>query len=143
MSRPQHCNWPPLPPESEEQMSQPYAPLPEWSKMDNLDCIMYVQAMLLKECADATVALRAAWQPIETAPKSTATPVPDGAYVSGVYLLGFCPDPETCNLDSAICVIWWEPLMKGGNGMWYGEGGYEMHPTHWMPLPAAPIGDKQ
>lgn len=77
------------------------------------------------------------WQPIETAPKSTA----DGPQVHGIYLLGFCPDPDTCNLESAVCVIWWEPLMKGGKGMWYGEGGYEMHPTHWMPLPPLPAND--
>ena len=28
--------------------------------------------------------------------------------------------------------------MKGGKGMWYGEGGFETHPTHWMTLPAVP-----
>jgi len=31
-----------------------------------------------------------------------------------------------------------EPLMNGGKGMWYGEGGYRTRPTHWMPLPTPP-----
>lgn len=74
------------------------------------------------------------WQPIETAPKSQETE----CGVEGVYILGFCPDPDLDNLDSCICVVWWEPNMKGGAGMWYGEGSYETHPTHWMPLPAPP-----
>lgn len=74
------------------------------------------------------------WQPIETAPKSKET----DCGVQGVYILGFCPEPDLCNLESCICVVWWEPNMKGGKGMWYGEGGFETHPTHWMPLPALP-----
>lgn len=78
------------------------------------------------------------WQPIETAPKSTV----NGRDVHGVYILGFCPDHDACDLESCICVVWWEPLMNSGSGMWYGEGGYETHPTHWMPLPAAPKGEE-
>jgi len=74
------------------------------------------------------------WQPIESAPKSTAV----GNDVHGIYILGYCPEPDICNLESAICVVWWEPLMKKGKGMWYGEGGYEVTPTHWMPLPNPP-----
>lgn len=78
----------------------------------------------------------AAWRPIETAPKSRH--VGDGQ-IEGVYLLGYCPEPDASNLESCVCVVWWEPLMKQGRGMWYGEGGYETHPTHWMPLPALPV----
>lgn len=78
------------------------------------------------------------WRPIETAPKSKA----DGSCVHGIYLLGICPDPDTCNLESAICIIWWEPLMNGGKGLWYGEGGYEVFPTHWMPIPNAEAIEK-
>lgn len=74
------------------------------------------------------------WQPITTAPKSTA----DGRHVNGIYLLGYCPELDMDNLYSAICIIWWEPHMNKGKGMWYGEGGYEVHPTHWMPLPEPP-----
>lgn len=75
------------------------------------------------------------WQPMETAPKCTT----DGKRIlTSYYILGYCPEPDMCNLDSAICVIWWEPFMKGGKGMWYGEGGYEVHPTHWMSLPTIP-----
>lgn len=78
------------------------------------------------------------WQPIETAPKSTAI----GNAVHGIYILGYCPEPDICNLESAICVVWWEPLMKKGKGMWYGEGGFEVIPTHWRPLPAPPAEPK-
>ena len=74
------------------------------------------------------------WQDIATAPKSST----DGRNVDGIYLLGYCPEPDACNLQSYICIVWWEPNMKGGKGMWYGEGGYEVHPTHWMPLPPPP-----
>ena len=74
------------------------------------------------------------WQPIETAPKSKKTE----HGVEGVYILGFCPEPDLSNLESCICVVWWEPNMKGGKGLWYGEGGFETHPTHWMPLPRQP-----
>lgn len=74
------------------------------------------------------------WMDIETAPKSAI----EGDNVHGIYILGFCPEPDVCNLESGICIVWWEPFMKGGKGMWYGEGNYEVHPTHWMPLPPAP-----
>jgi len=80
-----------------------------------------------------------AWQPIETAPKSTYVDTEYGADVSGKYLLGFCPEPDMCNLEVAIRIIWWEPLMNGGKGMWYGEGSYGVHPTHWQPLPPPPV----
>ncbi len=85
--------------------------------------------------AVAVPAVPDGWKPIETAPKSKA----DGSHVHGVYLLGFCPDPDLCNLESAICIIWWEPLMDKGRGVWYGEGSYEVVPTHWMPLPKPPV----
>lgn len=85
----------------------------------------------LKESASPPVS---EWRDIESAPKSTA----DGNRVEGVYLLGYCPEPDISNLYSATCIIWWEPLMNNGKGMWYGEGGYEVHPTHWQPLTAPP-----
>ncbi len=78
------------------------------------------------------------WMPIESAPKSTYTATKHGADVHGIYILGYCPEPDMCNLESGICVVWWEPLMKKGKGMWYGEGGWEVHPTHWQSLPAPP-----
>ena len=90
----------------------------------------------LKAARLATQALNA-WQPIETAPKSPA----NGDSVDGIYLLGFCQEPDTCNLRSYICIGRWEPLMRGGKGMWYSEGGHEVHPTHWMPLHPAPSTD--
>ena len=75
------------------------------------------------------------WLPIASAPKSRDA---GEGRIEGAYLLGFCPEPDMCNLESAVCVVWWEPLMNKGKGMWYGEGGFETHPTHWQPLPAAP-----
>ncbi|MDQ0035882.1 hypothetical protein J2W30_003655 [Variovorax boronicumulans] len=78
---------------------------------------------------------QAGWMPIESAPKSRDCG--DGR-IEGVYLLGFCPEPDVCNLESAVCVVWWEPLMNKGKGMWYGEGGFETRPTLWQPLPPAP-----
>ena len=83
---------------------------------------------------DLQAQLQQRWQPIETAPKSKA----DGSNVEGIYLLGFIPDPDMSDLYSCIGVIWWEPLMNKGKGMWYGESCHEVHPTHWMPLPAPP-----
>lgn len=76
------------------------------------------------------------WQRIETAPKSLA----NGSHIQGIYLLGFCPeegvDPKGC-----IEIIWWEPLTEsfsGELGCWFGASAWEMHPTHWMPLPTPP-----
>lgn len=72
------------------------------------------------------------WLLIDSAPKTQ--PLPDGR-VAATYLLGYCPDVDACDLESCVCVIWWEPYMSNGAGQWHGEGGYELHPTHWMPLP--------
>ncbi len=79
------------------------------------------------------------WEPIETAPKSRA----DGSHVHGIYLQGYVPDADACNLESNICVVWWEPHMNKGRGLWYGEGGHEVKPTHWRPLPAPPTACAQ
>jgi hypothetical protein len=77
------------------------------------------------------------WQPIDTAPKSTSTPVPGGgAHVRGAYFLGYCPDESATDPVSCICICWWEPHI--GKGKWWGEGDYELRPTHWMPLPDPP-----
>lgn len=69
----------------------------------------------------------------------------DGSAVAGVYLLGFCFDPDL-DFDPQACIdiVWWEPLLPnraGGRGKWCrnnaGEA-IEVSPTHWQPLPAAP-----
>ncbi len=80
------------------------------------------------------------WKPINTAPKSTAI----GSHVTGSFILGFCPE-ESADPDGCICVVWWEPLQKcevgsrrGMLGVWMGEGGFEVRPTHWTKLPALP-----
>lgn len=77
---------------------------------------------------------RAAWEPIETAPKST---VDENGRVQGVYLLGYCPD-EAVDPASCLSVIWWEPLTDGG--IWYGQEAIEVRPTMWrhITLPEPP-----
>lgn len=78
------------------------------------------------------------WRPIETAPKSTSTEIEGGHFVRGIYLLGFCPE-EGARLEGCMSVIWWEPNLHGiGKGAWINDGDMEVHPTHWMPLPAPP-----
>ena len=97
------------------------------------------------------------WQPIASAPKSKVTAVQflpaeidaiqgkrraEGLYVKAHYILGYCPD-EDSDLTACICVIWWDNLSESPQNAprfgWIGEGGFEMHPTHWMPLPAPPL----
>ncbi len=80
------------------------------------------------------------WQPIETAPKSTAV----GNRVTGAYLLGFVPDHVTTEPQTGITVIWWEPLQRctygkrrGMMGTWMHDIG-ECEPSHWMELPQVP-----
>lgn len=77
------------------------------------------------------------WQPMHTAPKSW---VGADGMVNGEYLLGYIPpgpgDEPYCDAQVGITVLWWEPRM-GPAGCWY-DGVVVCHPTHWMPLPAAP-----
>lgn len=73
------------------------------------------------------------WQPIETAPKSTA----EGSTVRGIYILGYCPE-EGADPQSCICVMWWEPLQNNGRGEWQGEAGFPLRPTRWCPQPEPP-----
>ena len=79
------------------------------------------------------------WQPIETAPKST-TPVAGGNLVDGYYILGYCPE-EGASPASCMTVVWWEPYEHHNRGAWKSDGDYEVHPTHWMPLPEPPTFD--
>ncbi|MCK8788120.1 DUF551 domain-containing protein [Roseomonas sp. NAR14] len=78
-----------------------------------------------------------AWRDISTAPK--------GIVVNGtprsVYFLAYCPDISAIDPSACLCICWWEPFI--GDGCWYGEGDFETHPTHWMPLPAPPAADTQ
>jgi|GEM_PF-2793201 len=85
------------------------------------------------------------WEPIQTAPKSVA----DGRAVDGVYLLGFVPEDDLVDLKAGIRIIWWEPLLcsrHGQRGMWVSDAtdaSIEVSPTHWMPLPEAPVTHPQ
>lgn len=108
-------------------MAAGYAILADWA----WQCGHGVPKALMAAIAPAN-ATGVEWMPIETAPKSLA----DGSNVRGVYLLGYCPDESAIDPSSCICVVWWKPNIDGG--VWYGEGGYAVRPTHWMPLPPAP-----
>ena len=83
------------------------------------------------------------WLPIKSAPKSTSVDSPHGKYVRGVYLLGYCPDESVIDPLGCIDAIWWEPNENNGKGCWYGAGGVEVRPTHWMPLPSPPDPARQ
>lgn len=68
------------------------------------------------------------WQPMDTAPRSTIK----GRIVTEISILALCEDKlEGEAIDP--CVIWWEPVYRGG--CWVGDGGYEMHPLLWAPIP--------
>lgn len=72
------------------------------------------------------------WQPISTAPKT-------GDDYNAVELLGFVPDDGLCDAPDeyhSVRVIWWEPRLKGG--AWWCDADFQVKPSHWMPLPAAP-----
>jgi hypothetical protein len=71
------------------------------------------------------------WQTIDNAPKSTHV----GSHVTGIYILGYCPD-EGATPEACISVVWWEPLLNGG--VWT-DGHMTVRPTHWMRLPAPPL----
>ena len=73
------------------------------------------------------------WRDIATAPQ------PEFGQ-EGRYILGFVPDGEAFELSSCISVVWWEPKVKGG--CWWCDGDFQVHPTHWMPLPAPPTEGK-
>lgn len=86
-----------------------------------------------------------AWQLINSAPKSVA----EGSTIRGVYLLGFVPADTDIDPQTGVMAIWWEPLTRctsgkrrGLMGVWFGEGGLEVEPSHWMPLPLAPFAAK-
>lgn len=76
------------------------------------------------------------WQPIATAPKSVDL---GRGRIKAIYFLAYCPDPEAVEMESCVCVCWWEPLMNNGKGQWFGEGNYPLRPTHWQPLAAPPV----
>ncbi len=81
------------------------------------------------------------WRTMETAPKSTSTPVTmgadKGAHVQGVYILGYMPDMA---LEPAACVevIWWEPNEKDGKGCWVSNTETEVNPLLWTYIPFLP-----
>ena len=68
-----------------------------------------------------------AWQPIETAPKD------------GTAILGYTTADIPCANNPPIALIrYFEDGFPRG---WWGATGDSIilrHPTHWMPLPAAP-----
>lgn len=77
------------------------------------------------------------WRSMGSAPKSTV----EGRHITGAYILGFCPDEDAADPKGCMAVVWWEPLTDGG--VWFGDGGFEVRPTHWMPLPEPPPQEPQ
>lgn len=80
------------------------------------------------------------WETMGTAPKSTTTPVLTpfkGHDVKAKYLMAYCPDEGVVDSQMCICIVWWEPHQgKDKRGVWVGEMGCEMRPTHWWNDPA-------
>ena len=77
------------------------------------------------------------WRSMDSAPKSAVK----GRHITGAYILGFCPDEDAADPKGCMAVVWWEPLTDGG--VWFGDGGFEVRPTHWMPLPEPPPQEPQ
>jgi len=68
------------------------------------------------------------WRPIETAPK-------DGKRI----LIWPTRHGKTGRETDSIGIVYWhQPANPAAKGMWIGTGRTE-HPTHWMPLPEAPL----
>jgi len=78
--------------------------------------------------------VQAQWQPIETAPKDRLILgyEPAGALGSGVQFS-----------ESVGIIYWWAGDVRNKPGWNAGTGiasGPRCFPTHWMPLPSAPVG---
>lgn len=93
----------------------------KWSAHDAQECLVALSE-LEKELA---------WMPIETAPRD------------GNEYLGWFPELNERR------VIWWcsaanfsAPLKGGVDGFWNSSHHSVNQPTHWLPLPSPPGGDK-
>jgi hypothetical protein len=99
----------------------------------------YNEGVLAQQAAPA---IPEGWQPIETAPK-------DGTYImltNGVNVAqGWWEHQEPCireNRDTMGNYI--DQQEDDGFDDWLDcEGGMQQSPTHWMPLPPAPEGEKK
>lgn len=68
----------------------------------------------------------ASWQPIETAPRD------------GSMFLAYCMRNDSV---SYMDTVWFEKTKYSGTGERLQDGtGNFVNATHWMPLPAAPVG---
>ena len=83
------------------------------------------------------------WQPIETAPKDgTEILLARGDRVSSGAWYEW---EETCSEYHASTGVYLGQSIQGGGAMWMSQdGGFtdEEPPTHWMPLPSAPVSGK-
>lgn len=92
------------------------------------------------------------WQPIETAPKTPADISPQSGWLQGkkhgpAILVSFwgAEDGQTGYEKWPSDVGWWQPHTdcrfckeQGMDGCWRfleDDGGHDVQPTHWMPLP--------
>ena len=113
----------------------------------NLGPCHWVEENLCSQCTASTGADPVSvqpwnWQPIEEAPKSVA----NGTRVQGIYLLGFVPADHDELSQSGVRVIWWEPTQRctsgprrGMMGTWISDDSISVEPSHFMPLPPAPL----
>jgi hypothetical protein len=106
------------------------------SRGDNLDLADIVCADAIAEIKRLRAVPQTSWQPIETAPKSSKDDYKARAFIA------WCPD-DTAPDGGDQRVVWWEPRMNKGAGLWWGDRDLEEHPTHWKPLGPSPLSRPQ
>jgi hypothetical protein len=113
----------------------------EWTEMCDADDRPIPVWRVYEEQAESLLAAysvtrpasRPAWQPIETAPKSSK----DDS--KALAFLAWCPDDTAPDGGGDQRIVWWEPRMNKGDGLWWGDRDLEEHPTHWKPLGPSPL----
>jgi len=74
------------------------------------------------------------WRTMDSAPKTS-----DDFTSGALDFIAWCPD-KTARHGGDRRIVWWEPkLGQDKKGCWWCDGDFEVSPTHWMTLPAAPV----
>lgn len=77
------------------------------------------------------------WRSIDSAPRPELADEEVNRYILAVVPED--DDPEAIDVDQThIRVVWWEPHWDNGPA-WVDDAGLVVKPTHWMPLPLAPV----
>jgi hypothetical protein len=86
------------------------------------------------------------WQPIETAPRGSGINGPqlviDPGYVKPPLLLLWLGDDSVAGYYDWVYHKGYGRLAGERKSAWCDHNGYEINPTHWMPLPGRPEADK-